>query len=172
MPTTASTRIFASVAASSDPLPPSLPHLRHHLALRKCLPPEACAASRGSQRPEPRRAIPGRPSQAGHAAEARRGCAPGDSIGRFRRQPSQRHLQSAVFIPAGILLPQGACFQTERHSSRESLRARPERERERVRKRDRKKRRNNQSCTRAAHNACKSSSLAQVHRREFSHLVL
>jgi len=131
MPTTASTRIFASVAASSDPLPPSLPHLRHHLALRKCLPPEACAASRGSQLPSRGLSAPGRPSQAGHAAEARRGCAPGDSIGRFRRQPSQRHLQSAVFIPAGILLPQGACFQTERHSSRESLRARPERERER-----------------------------------------
>jgi hypothetical protein len=47
-----------------------------------------------------------------------------------------------------------------------------QKERERVRKRDRKKRRNNQSCTRAAHNACKSSSLAQVHLREFSHLVL
>jgi hypothetical protein len=134
MPTTASTRIFASVAASSDPLPPSLPHLRHHLALRKCLPPEASAFSkqRAAAPSVPSRdSLPGRPSQAGHATEARRGCAPGDSIGRFRRLPSQRHLQSAVFILAGILLPQGACFQTERHSSRESLRARPERERER-----------------------------------------
>ena len=172
MPTTASTRIFASVAASSDPLPPSLPHLRHHLALRKCLPPDAQAASRGSQRPEPRLSSPGRPSQAGHATEARRGCAPGDSIGRFFGGNPRSDICSLRY-----LYLQAFYYRRERVFRRKDiLRERAcelaQKERERVRKRDRKKRRNNQSCTRAAHNACKSSSLAQVHRREFSHLVL
>lgn len=170
MPTTASTRIFASVAASSDPLPPSLPHLRHHLALRKCLPPEACAASRGSQRPEPR-LVTG-------AAQSGRACGggpPGLCARRFDRSFSAATLAatSAVcgiytcrhFTTAGSVFSDGKTFfERELASS--------PRKRERERKRDRKKRRNNQSCTRAAHNACKSSSLAQVHLREFSHLVL
>lgn len=171
MPTTASTRIFASVAASSDPLPPSLPHLRHHLALRKCLPPEASASS------EPR-------FPASRAATRYRG---GPVRQGMRRRPAgavRPAIRSVVFggnprsdiCSLRYLYLQAFYYRRERVFRRKTLRERAcelaQKERERVRKRDRKKRRNNQSCTRAAHNACKSSSLAQVHRREFSHLVL
>jgi len=170
MPTTASTRIFASVAASSDPLPPSLPHLRHHLALRKCLPPEASS--------EPR-------FPASRAATRYRG---GPVRQGMRRRPAgavRPAIRSVVFggnprsdiCSLRYLYLQAFYYRRERVFRRKDiLRERAcelaQKERERVRKRDRKKRRNNQSCTRAAHNACKSSSLAQVHRREFSHLVL
>lgn len=173
MPTTASTRIFASVAASSDPLPPSLPHLRHHLALRKCLPPEASASS------EPRFPASRAATLNTGAAQSGRACGggpPGLCARRFDRSFSAAALAatSAVcgiytcrhFTTAGSVFSDGKLFERELASSPRK------REREIVRKRDRKKRRNNQSCTRAAHNACKSSSLAQVHRREFSHLVL
>ena len=170
MPTTASTRIFASVAAASDPLPPSLPHLRHHLALRKCLPPEASS--------EPR--LP-----ASRAATRYRG---GPVRQGMRRRPAgavRPAIRSVVFggcprsdiCSLRYLYLQAFYYRRERVFRRKDiLRERAcelaQKERERVRERDRKKRRNNQSCTRAAHNACKSSSLAQVHRREFSHLVL
>lgn len=174
MPTTASTRIFASVAASSDPLPPSLPHLRHHLALRKCLPPEASASS------EPRFPASRAATSITGAAQSGRACGggpPGLCARRFDRSFSAATLAatSAVcgihtcrhFTTAGSVFSDGKTF-----FERELASSPRKREREIVRKRDRKKRRNNQSCTRAAHNACKSSSLAQVHLREFSHLVL
>jgi hypothetical protein len=175
MPTTASTRIFASVAASSDPLPPSLPHLRHHLALRKCLPPEASAFSKQ------RAAAPSVPSR----DERYRG---GPVRQGMRRRPAgavRPAIRSVVFggnprsdiCSLRYLYLQAFYYRRERVFRRKDiLRERAcelaQKERERVRKRDRKKRRNNQSCTRAAHNACKSSSLAQVHPQGFSHLVL
>lgn len=179
MPTTASTRIFASVAASSDPLLPSLPHLRHHLALRKCLPPGSQAASRGSQRPEPRLA-----TGAAQSGRAEGGGGPPGRAGGPRKLCARRFDRSffggyprSDICGLRYLYLQAFYYRRERVFRRKDiLRERAcelaQKERERVRKRDRKKRRNNQSCTRAAHNACKSSSLAQVHRREFSHPVL
>lgn len=173
MPTTASTRIFASVAASSDPLPPSLPHLRHHLALRKCLPPEASASS------EPRFPASRAATSDTGAAQSGRACGggpPGLCARRFDRSFFGGNPRSDICSLRYLYL-QAFYYRRERVFRRKDiLRERAcelaQKERERVRKRDRKKRRNNQSCTRAAHNACKSSSLAQVHRREFSHLVL
>lgn len=172
MPTTASTRIFASVAASSDPLPPSLPHLRHHLALRKCLPPEASASS------EPRFPASRAATLNTGAAQSGRACGggpPGLCARRFDRSFFGGNPRSDICSLRYLYL-QAFYYRRERVFRRKTLRERAcelaQKERERVRKRDRKKRRNNQSCTRAAHNACKSSSLAQVHLREFSHLVL